>query len=91
MTYEEFRVLGEGEWKKKFTIYEEGRNRPALKGEDSITNRLVTWSYSREQKEELRRALKEKMPKDRILSFFYPEIPAEHMKKEIEIFEEETK
>ena len=43
------------------------------------------------RRSEMVRALKEKMPKDRILSFFYPEIPAEHMKKEIEVFEEETK
>lgn len=50
-----------------------------LKGEDTIINRMVTWVYSKAQKDELRNALKDKMPTSEILKFFYPDIPAEKM------------
>lgn len=50
-----------------------------LTGEDSITNRMVSWKYSKEQKDELRKALAVKMPKGDILSYFYPDTPVEQM------------
>ena len=56
-----------------------GSRLPLLQGEDTITNRMITWKYSKEQKDELRNALKAKMPKEDILQFFYPDIPAEEM------------
>ena len=58
-----------------------GSRNKELVGEDSITNRMVTWTYTKEQKDELRKALEEKMPKDEILKFFYPEMEAEEMAK----------
>ena len=63
-----------------------GSRTKELVGEDSITNRMVTWIYTKEQKDELRRALEEKMPKEEILRFFYPEMEAEEMAKRRETF-----
>ncbi len=64
---------------------------PKLPGEDSITNRMVTWEYSPEQKKELRKMLEAKMPKEDILSLFYPDIPVEQMTEYRESFEEYKK
>ena len=64
---------------------------PQLNGEDSITNRMVTWEYSPEQKTELRKMLEAKMPREDILSLFYPDIPAEQMTEFRESFEEYKK
>ena len=61
---------------------------PKLKGEDSITNRMVTWKYSTEQKSELRKLLEAQMPKEEILKFFYPDTPVEQMAEIRETFEE---
>ena len=61
---------------------------PKLVGEDSITNRMVTWKYSTEQKSELRKLLEAKMPKEEILKFFYPDTPVEQMTEIRETFEE---
>jgi len=61
---------------------------PKLKGEDSITNRMVTWKYSTEQKSELRKLLEAQMPKEEILKFFYPDTPVEQMTEIRETFEE---
>lgn len=68
-----------------------GSKKPELKGEDSITNRMVTWFYSTEQKDELRKALEAKIPKEDILSFFYPDISAEQMAEIRETFMEYQK
>lgn len=48
-------------------------------GKDSITNRLVNWKFSKEQKDELRKALEEQMPSEEILFFFYPNISPSQM------------
>ncbi len=64
---------------------------PQLAGEDSITNRMVTWEYSPEQKRELRKMLEAKMPKEDILSLFYPDIPVKQMTEYRESFEEYKK
>ena len=63
-----------------------GSRLPMIQGEDTIINRMITWKFSKEQKDELRSALKEKMPKEDILQFFYPDIPAEEMARVREEF-----
>ena len=68
-----------------------GARLPELKGEDSITNRLVTWVYTEAQKDALRRALNEKMPKEDILFFFYPDTPVSEMEKATEQFMNQKK
>lgn len=129
MVYEEFRLLGELDMKKRFSNLDEeiqkqkmnqkqaqeleyedmeasgssttsgkavsiGSRQPALKGEDSLTNRMVTWNYTKAQKDELRQALRENLPKEDILSFFYPDISAEKMaviRKELEAQHKQSK
>lgn len=49
------------------------------KWEDTITNRMVHWSYTPEQKAELKKALAEGIPKATILTYFYPEVSVEKM------------
>ncbi|MGN0337862.1 MAG: VirD4-like conjugal transfer protein, CD1115 family [Lachnospiraceae bacterium] len=63
---------------------------PPLQGEDTITNRLVTWKYSPEQKEELKKMLALGMPKATILDFFFPDIDVRQMKEIREIYEQHT-
>lgn len=41
--------------------------------EDSISYRLFHWKFSVEQKEEVKRAMAVRVPKEVILSYFYPE------------------
>ncbi len=41
--------------------------------EDSISYRMLHWHFTVEQKEELKRAMEVKIPKEIILSYFYPE------------------
>ena len=53
------------------------RERP--KWEDTITNRMLHWSYTPEQKEEVKKALAAGVPKTTILTYFYPEVPVEKM------------
>ena len=53
------------------------RERP--KWEDTITNRMLHWSYTPEQKEEVKKALAAGVPKATILTYFYPEVPMEKM------------
>jgi len=55
--------------------------RKPIRGDDTITNRLVYWMYSDEQKEELKLALKAGMPKHDILNYFYPETTVDEMKR----------
>lgn len=49
--------------------------------EDSITNRMMHWNYSEEQKAELRKAMDARIPKSVILSFFYPKTSPGEMAK----------
>ena len=51
---------------------EEGR-------EDSISYRMLHWHFTMEQKEELKRAMAVGVPKNVILSYFYPEISVAKM------------
>lgn len=43
------------------------------KAEDSISYRMFHWKFTVEQKEELKRAMAVRVPKEVILSYFYPE------------------
>lgn len=61
--------------------------RPTLQGEDTITNRMLTWIYTKEQQQEVRNALKAKMPKEAILAFFYPEVTVEEMRRLLREYE----
>ena len=47
--------------------------------EDTITNRMLHWSYTPEQKEEVKKALAAGVPKATILTYFYPEVTVERM------------
>ena len=47
-----------------------GREDPAA---DSISYRMFHWKFTMEQKEKLKRAMAVRVPKDVILSYFYPE------------------
>ena len=49
--------------------------------EDTIMNRMLHWSYSSEQKEEVKMALAAGVPKETILTYFYPETPVEKMRE----------
>ena len=49
--------------------------------EDNIMNRMMHWSYTGEQKNQVQRAMANKLPKSLILSFFYPETSAGEMEK----------
>ena len=54
-------------------------DREKPKWEDTITNRMMHWSYTTEQKEELKMALAAGVPKAKILEYFYPEVTVEKM------------
>ena len=47
--------------------------------EDTITNRMLHRSYTPEQKEEVKKALAAGVPKETILTYFYPEVTVEKM------------
>jgi len=49
------------------------------KWEDTITNRMLHWSYTPEQKEEVKKALAVGVQKATILTYFYPEVTVEKM------------
>jgi len=49
------------------------------KWEDTITNRMLHWSYTPEQKEAVKKALAAGVPKATILTYFYPEVTVEKM------------
>ena len=53
--------------------------RKALK-DDTVTNRILNWNFSKEQKEEAKAAMKEGNPVKRILEYFYPETSVEEMR-----------
>ena len=55
------------------------KKRKALK-DDTVTNRILNWNFSKEQKEEAKAAMKEGIPVKRILEYFYPETSVEEMR-----------
>ena len=58
-----------------------GKQKTPQKWEDTISNRLIHWEYSPEQKAELKKAMAAGISKEKILSYFYPDTPVEHMKE----------
>ena len=54
-------------------------DREKPKWEDTITNRMMHWSYTTEQKEKLKKALAAGVPNATILTYFYPEVTVEKM------------
>jgi len=56
-------------------------------GEDTITNRMLHWKYSKEQIAELKRAIEMKMSEVNVLEFFYPETDVKQMKEIIDTFQ----
>ncbi len=76
--------LAAGNARKPETIPEESREEKAPAGrEDQAANfisyRMFHWKLSVEQKEELKRAMAVRVPKEVILSNFYPETPVVRM------------
>lgn len=81
----------EGSWgnkqRREYVLDEDGnqikpvRNpeREKPKREDTITNGMLHWSYTPEQKEEMKKALAAGVPKATILTYFYPEVSVERM------------
>jgi len=55
--------------------------------EDTVMNRLVYWEFSEQQKLEGKKALAAKIPKQTILTYFYPETTLEEMIQIRESFE----
>ena len=49
------------------------------KWEDTITNRMLHWSYTPEQKEEVKKALAAGIPKATIRTYFYLKVTVEKM------------
>jgi type IV secretion system protein VirD4 len=49
--------------------------------EDKISNRIVHWEYTKEQIQEMHRALDSKVPKALIMQYFYPDVTGEQMRK----------
>ena len=88
LEYEESSASASSSGEKQQT---KGSRNKELVGEDSITNRMVTWTYTKEQKNELRKAMEMKMPKDEILKFFYPEMEAEEMARQRETFKNKSR
>ncbi len=68
-------VMGKDE--KPKTVPEGREKKPPAdredKAADSISYRLFHWKFSVEQKEEIKRAMAVRVPKEVILSYFYPE------------------
>ncbi len=66
-----------GDGRKPGTVLENRDKKPSAgrenKAADSISYRMFHWKFSVEQKEELKRAMAVRVPKEVILSYFYPE------------------
>jgi type IV secretion system protein VirD4 len=49
--------------------------------EDTIANRVLHWNYSEEHKAEMKKAMADGIPRERIMEYFYPEMSAEQFRK----------
>ena len=47
--------------------------------EDTISNRMLHWEYSDEQKKEFYEAIKCGVPRDKVMEYFYPDVSADKM------------
>lgn len=52
-----------------------------LEGEDTLMNRMAQWKYSSEQKSELQKMIAAGMPKETILTVFYPDTDVTRMQE----------
>lgn len=111
LTYDEFILLGEVELNRRFSSFDEQKQKDKLnqkrgqeleymdvteaeikpdnsiivkrekpEWEDTISNRILHWNYTEYQRAELRRAMTEKVPKNVIMQYFYPDVSVEQMK-----------
>lgn len=48
---------------------------------DTLANRVLHWNYSEEQKAEMKKAMADGIPRERIMEYFYPEISAEQFRQ----------
>lgn len=82
--YGELELLTDAGMKKRFLEQEEAG--PSAKhrkpeGEDTLMNRLVQWKYSKEQKDELHKMITAGIPKETILTVFYPETDVKRLRE----------
>ncbi len=75
--------LAAGNARKQETMPESREKKPPAgredKAADSISYRMFHWKFTVEQKEEVKRAMAVRVPKEVILSYFYPETPVARM------------
>ena len=50
--------------------------------EDTVTNRIIFWKFSKEQCDEVKKEMREGVPVNVILNYFYPDVSVEKMRKE---------
>lgn len=50
--------------------------------EDTVTNRMIFWKFSKEQCDEVKKEMREGVPVNVILNYFYPDVSVEKMRKE---------
>lgn len=48
---------------------------------DTLANRVLHWNYSEEQKAEMKKAMADGIPRERIMEYFYPEISVEQFRQ----------
>lgn len=75
--------LAAGNAGKPETLPENREKKPPVgredKAADSISYRMFHWKFTVEQKEEVKRAMAVRVPKEVILSYFYPETSVARM------------
>ena len=95
LSYEEFLLLGQVDLKKRSMDLDEAQTVEEFHEEqaeelmyaqdekeetsNNIPYRLMHMSFTKEQKAELQRAMDVRVPKDIILSYFYPDTPVTRM------------
>lgn len=81
----QLRYVQEPEEEQRKMIQPERKEAPAKhrkpEGEDTLMNRMAQWKYSKEQKDELHKMIAVGMPKEIILTVFYPETEAEKLRE----------
>lgn len=60
----------------------EQRRQRRIRGKDSVMSRVAAWEYSEAQQTEAMEAMKDGIPEEAILAYFYPDVPPERMKEE---------
>ena len=68
----------DGNWGNNMVIIKD-RKKPDW--EDTIANRVLHWNYSEEHKAEMKKAMADGIPRERIMEYFYPEMSAEQFRK----------